>query len=254
MWVGVLSNKNDYGINGIATFISAANEEGVCIEYSEAFESTSPYHEILRIVNIITISTSKVIMAFMSHREIKILVDELYRQNITGLQWIGSDAWITDDSLADISGHTLLIGSIGFTVRNAQIPGLGPFLQDVNPSHSPNSIFLKDFWEHVFDCSLSPSEIKKKCNGSENLRDIQNSFTDLTDLRFSNNIYKAVYAVAHAINNILSCEQNKSSIRNATCQKLIEIKPWQVRPDNSFRYTNIYIHAVTNIFIFILRS
>uniref|UniRef100_A0A673NEZ7 Extracellular calcium-sensing receptor-like n=1 Tax=Sinocyclocheilus rhinocerous TaxID=307959 RepID=A0A673NEZ7_9TELE len=220
MWVGALSNKNDYGINGITTFIKAANEEGVCIEYSEAFESTSLYHEIIRIVNIIRTSTSKVIMAFMSHREIKILVDELYKQNITGLQWIGSDAWITDDSLADINGHTLLIGSIGFTVRNAQIPGLDLFLQEVNPSQFPSSIFLKDFWEHVFDCSLNPSEIRKTCNGSENLRDVQNSFTDLTDLRFSNNIYKAVYAVAHAINNLLSCDQNKSLNSNSSCLKL----------------------------------
>ncbi|XP_067275513.1 extracellular calcium-sensing receptor-like [Pseudorasbora parva] len=246
MWVGALSNKNDYGINGIATFITAANEEGVCIEYSEAFESTSPYQEILRIVNIIRISTAKVIVAFMSHREIKILVDELYRQNITGLQWIGSDAWITDDSLAGIHGHTLLIGSIGFAVRNAQIPGLGPFLQDVNPSQFPNSIFLKDFWEYVFDCTLSSSKIRKRCNGSENLRDVQNSFTDLTDLRFSNNVYKAVYAVAHAVNSLLSCEQNKNSILNATCLKLMEIKPWQVL--NSLQTINFTTTGGENVF------
>uniref|UniRef100_A0A671PRC4 Extracellular calcium-sensing receptor-like n=1 Tax=Sinocyclocheilus anshuiensis TaxID=1608454 RepID=A0A671PRC4_9TELE len=246
MWVGALSNKNDYGINGITTFIKAANEEGVCIEYSEAFESTSLYHEIIRIVNIIRTSTSKVIMAFMSHREIKILVDELYKQNITGLQWIGSDAWITDDSLADINGHTLLIGSIGFTVRNAQIPGLDLFLQEVNPSQFPSSIFLKDFWEHVFDCSLNPSEIRKTCNGSENLRDVQNSFTDLTNLRFSNNIYKAVYAVAHAINNLLSCDQNKSLNSNSSCLKLVEIKPWQVL--NSLQSINFTTAGRENVF------
>ncbi|XP_016104779.1 extracellular calcium-sensing receptor [Sinocyclocheilus grahami] len=246
MWVGALSNKNDYGINGITTFIKAANEEGVCIEYSEAFESTSLYHEIIRIVNIIRTATSKVIMAFMSHREIKILVDELYKQNITGLQWIGSDAWITDDSLADINGHTLLIGSIGFTVRNAQIPGLDLFLQKVNPSQFPSSIFLKDFWEHVFDCSLNPSEIRKTCNGSENLRDVQNSFTDLTDLRFSNNIYKAIYAVAHAINNLLSCDQNKSLNSNSSCLKLVEIKPWQVL--NSLQSINFTTAGRENVF------
>ncbi|XP_065134792.2 extracellular calcium-sensing receptor [Paramisgurnus dabryanus] len=229
MWVGALSNKNDYGINGITTFITAAHEEGVCIEYSEAFESTSPYSEILRIVNIIRGSTSKVIMAFMSHREIKMLVGELYKQNITGLQWIGSDAWITDDSLTDSPGHTLLIGSIGFTVRNAQITGLGPFLQEVNPSQFPDSMFLKEFWENVFNCSLSQSEARKSCNGSEHLRDVPNSFTDMTDLRFTNNIYQAVYAVAHAIHNfMLSCEKNKSSIPTDICPKLNQITPWQV--------------------------
>ncbi|XP_051512058.1 extracellular calcium-sensing receptor-like [Myxocyprinus asiaticus] len=243
-WVGALSNKNDYGVNGITTFIKAAHEEGVCIEYSEAFESTSPYHEILRIVNVIRSSTSKVIMAFMSHIEIKILVEELCRQKITGLQWIGSDAWITDDSLAYIQGHNLLIGSIGFTVRNAQIPGLGPFLQEVNPSQFPNSVFLKDFWEHVFDCSLTKNEIRR-CNGSEHLGNVQNPFTDLTDLRFSDNIYKAVYAVAHAMHNLLLCKQNISSTANAKCE-LNQLKPWQVL--NSLQSVNFTTHGGDNVF------
>ncbi|XDV29282.1 hypothetical protein PO909_032419 [Leuciscus waleckii] len=200
-WVGALSNDNDYGKTGIATFIKAAEEEGVCIEYSG-------------IVDIIRTSTSKVIMAFMSHREIKILVDELYRQNITGLQWIGSDAWITDDSLADSQGHNLLIGSIGFTVRNAQIPGLGPFLQD-------------EFWENVFQCSLSPNTILRACNGSENLKYVKHSFTDMSDLRFINNVYTAVYAIAHALHNLLSCKQQQLPFDNATCAQPTTIQPWQ---------------------------
>uniref|UniRef100_A0A3B4E195 G-protein coupled receptors family 3 profile domain-containing protein n=1 Tax=Pygocentrus nattereri TaxID=42514 RepID=A0A3B4E195_PYGNA len=197
-WVGAISNANDYGLNGIAMFITAAHEEGVCIEYSAAFESTSPYHDILRIVDIIKHSTSKVIMAFMSHREIKVLVEELYKQNITGLQWIGSDAWITDSSLTESLGHAALIGSVGFTVPRVQIPGLHPFLQEVNPSQFPNSMFLKDFWETTFNCSLSYKAGQRTCNGSEHLKDIKTPFTDVSDLRFTNNVYKAVYAVAHA--------------------------------------------------------
>lgn len=168
-------------------------------------------------------------MAFMSHREIKILVDELCRQNITGLQWIGSDAWITDDSLADINGHTLLIGSIGFTVRNAQIPGLGPFLQDVNPSQFPKSMFLKEFWENVFQCSLSPKTTQRSCNGSEHLKYVKHPFTDVSDLRYANNVYKAVYAIAHALDNLLSCKQQKGPFANPTCAHPTTVQPWQVK-------------------------
>nr|XP_055030601.1 extracellular calcium-sensing receptor-like [Misgurnus anguillicaudatus] len=227
-WVGALSNDNDYGQNGIATFIKTAQEEGVCVEYTASFESTGSITSLTKIVDIIRRSTSKVIMAFMSHREIKMLVGELYRQNITGLQWIGSDAWITDDSLTDSPGHTLLIGSIGFTVRNAQIPGLGPFLQEVNPSQFPDSMFLKEFWENVFQCSLSPYSVREKCNGSENLKYIKHPFTDVSDLRFTNNVYQAVYAVAHALDNLLSCKQQKVTFDNGTCAHTMTIQPWQV--------------------------
>lgn len=209
-------------------FIIAAHEEGVCIEYSVAFEITSPRHKILQIVDIIKQSTSKVIIAFMSHREIKILVAELHKQNVTGLQWIGSDAWITDNSLTESLGHMSLIGSIGFTVPRVTIPELGPFLENVNPSQFPNSMFLKDFWESVFNCSLSSSSLRS-CNGSENLKDVKNSFTDVSDLRFTNNVYKAVYAVGQALHNLISCKQSKRTFSNSKCTDHYQILPGEVR-------------------------
>ncbi|XP_048121105.1 extracellular calcium-sensing receptor-like [Alosa alosa] len=230
-WVGAISNANDYGINGMAGFMRAAKEEGVCIEYNEAFEITGPKHELLRIVDVIQNSTSKVIVTFMSHREIKVLVAELHRQNISGLQWVGSEAWLTDDSLTDSEGHTVLIGSIGFTVSKAQIPGLGPFLQSLHPSKYPNSLFLRDFWESVFDCSLNPpmeNDARKQCNGSEHLKNVKNQFTDVSELRFINNVYKAVYAVAHALHNIHTCQPGKGPFINGTCAIPTQIQLWQV--------------------------
>ncbi|XP_035632652.1 extracellular calcium-sensing receptor-like [Oncorhynchus keta] len=229
-WVGAISSDNDYGNRGLATFMLAAQEEGVCIEYSEAFEQTGPRHEILRIVEIIKQSSSKVIMAFMTHREIKVLVSELYRHNITGLQWIGSDAWITDPSLTAIEGHSTLLGAIGFTVTRAHIPGLGEHLKDVHPSHFPDSMFLRDFWEIVFDCSLNmTTEPKRKpCNGSESLREVQNRFTDVSEFTFTNNVYKSVYAVAHALHNLLTCEESRGPFSNGSCAQPTRIQPWQV--------------------------
>nr|XP_046149660.1 extracellular calcium-sensing receptor-like isoform X2 [Oncorhynchus gorbuscha] len=229
-WVGAISSDNDYGNRGLATFMISAQEEGVCIEYSEAFEQTGPRHELLRIVEIIKQSSSKVIMAFMTHREIKVLVSELYRHNITGLQWIGSDAWITDPSLTAIEGHSALVGAIGFTVTRAHIPGLGKHLRDVHPSHFPNSMFLRDFWEIVFDCSLNVTTAPKRkpCNGSESLRGVQNTFTDVSKLTFTNNVYKSVYAVAHALHNLLTCEESQGPFSNGSCAQPTRIQPWQV--------------------------
>uniref|UniRef100_A0A3B4CJH4 G-protein coupled receptors family 3 profile domain-containing protein n=1 Tax=Pygocentrus nattereri TaxID=42514 RepID=A0A3B4CJH4_PYGNA len=227
-WVGAISNKYDYGVNGIATFIIAAQEEGVCIEYWETFTSTDSASSLAKVVHVIKQSTAKVVMAFMSHVEIKVLLDLLYQQNITGLQWIGSDAWITDNTLTESLGYTALIGSLGFTVPRAQIPGLDLFLQEVNPSQFPNSIFLKEFWESVFNCSLTPRADLRTCNGSEQFKNVKTFFTDVSDLRFTNNVYKAVYAVAHALHKLLSCEENKGPFPNATCAKPSNIQQWQV--------------------------
>ncbi|XP_035240511.1 extracellular calcium-sensing receptor-like isoform X1 [Anguilla anguilla] len=230
-WVGAISSDNDYGNDGMATFVQAAQEVGVCVEYSVAFLISGPRHALLRVVEVIKHSTSKVIMAFMTHREVKVLVEELQKQNITGLQWIGSDAWITDNSLTDSEGYTALIGALGFVVSRAQIPGLGQFLQEVNPSQFPHSTFLREFWENVFNCTLTPHSLtdrRRLCSGSENLREVETQFTDVSELRFANNVYKAVYAVAHALHNLLTCEHSQGPFTNNSCANGNSIKPWQV--------------------------
>lgn len=224
---------NAYGLDGIAAFVKAVEEYGVCIEYSEAFSSSDPPHAIQRITDTIKQSTSKVIIAFMSHREIKILASELYKQKVTGLQWIGSDAWITDSSLTDSEGHTILLGSLGFTVAKADIPGLEEYLRQLHPSQFPNSQFLKDFWEEVFDCSLNTSvnTQRQPCSGFESLQTVESQFTDVSDLRFTKNVYKSVFAVAHALDLMIKCD-NRRHVSNSSCFDPKQIQPWQVR--NSF--------------------
>uniref|UniRef100_A0A4W6C6Z4 G-protein coupled receptors family 3 profile domain-containing protein n=1 Tax=Lates calcarifer TaxID=8187 RepID=A0A4W6C6Z4_LATCA len=196
-WIGAIAVNNQYGLDGIAAFIQAAQEYGVCIEYSEAFSLSDPPGSLQRIIEVIKHATSKVIMAFMSHREIKLLATELYKQNITGLQWVGSDAWITDHSLTDSEGHSILEGSLGFAVSQAKIPGLSEI--------SGNT---------VFDCSLNDSTNaqRKPCSGFESLQNVESQFTDVSDLRFTNNVYKSVYAVAHALDNLIKCEGWQMSV------------------------------------------
>ncbi|XP_074535656.1 extracellular calcium-sensing receptor-like [Halichoeres trimaculatus] len=229
-WIGAIAVDNEYGFNGVSAFIQAAQELGVCIEYSEAFSSSSPPERLHKIVDIIKSATSKVILAFMSHREIKLLAKELYIQNITGLQWVGSDAWVTDHSLTASEGHSILLGSLGFTVSKAQIPGLEEHLRQLHPSQFPDSQFVKTFWEDVFDCALNESENtgKKLCTGLESLQNVDSQFTDVSELRFTNNVYKSVYAVAHALDNLIKCEEGKGPFLNGTCADRKNIQPWQI--------------------------
>ncbi|KAG7478957.1 extracellular calcium-sensing receptor-like [Solea senegalensis] len=229
-WIGAVAVDNEYGHSGIAAFIQAAQEYGICIEYSESFSSSDPPYRLQRIINIIKQADSRVIVAFMSHREVKLLATALYKENITGLQWVGSDAWITDNSLTDIEGHSVLLGSLGFTVSRAEIPGLERHLRQLHPSHFPDSQFVRDFWEDTFDCSLNETADtqRKPCSGSESLENVESQFTDVSELRFTNNVYKSVYAVAHALDNLMKCEHGKGPFASGTCADIKHIQPWQV--------------------------
>lgn len=234
-WIGAIAVDNQYGLSGITAFIQAAQEHGVCTEYSESFSSSGPPDMLQRIIEVVKRATSKVIVAFMSHREIKLLAQELYRRNITGLQWVGSEAWITDHSLSDTEGHSILVGSLGFAVSKAKIPGLEEHLRQLHPAQFPMSQFMVDFWEDRFDCSfnITGNRQKRLCSGSESLQNDTSQFTDVTELRFTNNVYKSVYAMAHALNNLIKCEEGKGPFSNGSCADPNHIQPWQVRSDNS---------------------
>ncbi|KAM9481491.1 extracellular calcium-sensing receptor-like [Clarias gariepinus] len=94
-WVGALCSDNDYGNNGINEFIIAAKEKGICVEYTKAIFRTDPREKILKVVEIIKASTSKVIVAFISYSDLGVLLKEMALQNLTGFQWIGSESWIS---------------------------------------------------------------------------------------------------------------------------------------------------------------
>lgn len=225
-WVGALRSDNDYGNNGMNTFIKAATEFGVCVEFSEAFFRTDPREEILRIVDIVKKSSSKVIVAFVSYSDMEVLLGEIAQQNITGLQWIGSESWISDMNIASGKWQHILRGSMGFAIPKAEIRGLKEFLTKLNLSSGID--LYKELWETVFDCKLPSQQTvgsRSMCTGNESLDNVQNQYTDVTELQIANNVYKAVYAVAHAINSIISC--SKLDTNQSKCLEKVN-NTWQV--------------------------
>uniref|UniRef100_A0A8C7JI15 Olfactory receptor C family, h1 n=1 Tax=Oncorhynchus kisutch TaxID=8019 RepID=A0A8C7JI15_ONCKI len=232
-WVGAVRSDNAYGNNGMATFMEAASLEGVCIEYSEAILWNNPREQIARVVEVISRASSKVVVAFLSQWEMDVLLEEALAQNLTGLQWVGSESWITIDRLATRRSSAVLSGTLGFTISKSKIPGLREFLLRVGPAQDPNNTLLKEFWENTFSCRFSPQQEKEngprqsQCSGSERLEEISNPFTDTSSLRFSNNVYKAVYAVAHSIHDLLTCRHGEGQGGNRNCAHRDNIEPGQ---------------------------
>ncbi|XP_014907993.1 extracellular calcium-sensing receptor-like [Poecilia latipinna] len=149
-----------------------------------------------------------------------VLLEEVLTQNVTGLQWVGSESWITANYLAEKRYAGILTGSLGFAIRKAKITGLREFLLKVNPSQEPQSDLLREFWETTFRCSFrSGTPGTKLCSGFERLQDADNAFTDVSELRISNNVYKAVYAVAHALHGLLKCGPSGDSVSHSCILK-----------------------------------
>ncbi|XP_064159215.1 extracellular calcium-sensing receptor-like [Anguilla rostrata] len=223
-WIGAVRSDSDYGNNGMATFIKAAEQEGICIEYSEKFHRTE-LKKLLKVVDVIKRGTAKVIVAFLSEGEMIKLLEQLTLQNITGLQMVGSESWMTSSSLVTPTTFRILGGSIGFAVTKAKINGFKEFLLKLHPSQYQNNTVVIDFWENVFQCSLTNENNvphMNPCTGSESLIELENEYTDVSELRISSNVYKAVYAVAHSLHGLLACTPHQG------CTSSVKTEPWQV--------------------------
>uniref|UniRef100_A0A8C4RSU6 Olfactory receptor C family, j1 n=1 Tax=Erpetoichthys calabaricus TaxID=27687 RepID=A0A8C4RSU6_ERPCA len=209
-WVGAVSSDNDYGKAGITTFIEALQNEEICIEYSEVIYRNSPRDKILKVVETMKKASSKVVVAFAIFLDLEYLINELLHQNITYLQWVGSDGWIYNEYLATEENYKVLEGTIGINIMNPVVPGLQNFLMKFIPNNIPNNTGLESFWESTMNCTSAGEDNTVKgneCLGSETA-------------------YKAVYAIAYAVRHLFKCQSNQHE--NYSCGNAMNIEPWQV--------------------------
>ncbi|XP_017280148.1 extracellular calcium-sensing receptor-like [Kryptolebias marmoratus] len=222
-WIGAVYSDSDYGNYGMASFLNAAKREGICVEYSESFYRTDPLSKIQRVADVIRRSTAIAVFAFLSNGDMKVLLEELVREPTPPRQWIGSEAWITDPLLM---GFSFCSGAIGVGIQPSIIPGLRNFLLDLSPSEVAASSLLTEFWEDAFNCTLTESAYldKRVCDGTEDINTLKSPYTETSQLRVTNMVYKAVYAIAHAIHNAVCQETNV----NNQCDKHFRLESKQV--------------------------
>ncbi|XP_034024147.1 extracellular calcium-sensing receptor-like [Thalassophryne amazonica] len=222
-WIGAIRSDSDYGNNGMALFLHAAQKERICVEYSESFDRTNPLSRIKQVADVIRRSSAVVVVAFVSSGDIRILLEELARQPSPPHQWIGSESWITDPNMLRFD---FCVGAIGFGIQRSVIPGFRDFLLDLSDTKVAVSPVLTEFWEDAFKCHLGKGTAKDEsaCDGSQNIQTLQSPYTDTSQLRITNMVYKAVYAIAHGIHNTV-CQQTNSTTQ---CDKFTKIKYTQL--------------------------
>ncbi|XP_048460687.1 extracellular calcium-sensing receptor-like isoform X2 [Rhincodon typus] len=236
-WIGTVKSDDDYGNFGMQAFEEAIQQLGVCIAFSVSFIKTYTREKLLKTIHTIQNSSTKVIVAFVGEASMRVLLREMIRQNVSGIQWIGTESWVSTLLLPPEDSKKIASGAIGVTIRKVIIPGLREFLMKVHPSQYPGNLLVKKFWESCFGCTVrdenktDPRKIEpelKECTGRENLQNIQNEFTDVLQYRVTYTVYKATYAIAHALHNMASCKTGEGPFPNGSCVSVSDFQPWQV--------------------------
>nr|XP_046244981.1 extracellular calcium-sensing receptor-like [Scatophagus argus] len=228
-WVGLLVSDDDYGLHAARSFQSdLAQSGGGCLAYFEVLPWGNNPKEYERIVDVMTKSTARVVVVFALKMHMIQLMEEVVKQNVTGLQWIASEAWTLVDGLHTPTFMPYLGGTLGIAVRHGKIPGLGDFLLRIKPDKHHNSDYEKSLCKFLPPPAGWVESGGTLCTGQEDLKNVQTEFLDTSELRPEYNVYKAVYALAYALDDMLHCVPGRGPFNGHSCATLQRLEPWQL--------------------------
>ncbi|XP_035478422.2 extracellular calcium-sensing receptor-like [Scophthalmus maximus] len=238
-WAGLLISDDDYGLHVARSFQSdMAQSDGGCLAYTEILPWGDNPDELRRIVEVMKKSTARVVIVFAHQIHMIQLMEEVVRQNVTGLQWMASEAWTAAAVLQTPDLMPYLGGTLGIAIRRGEISGLRDFLLQTRPDLEDNNnkgkSMVNQFWEYTFQCRFAPAPAGwveaggALCTGQEKLENVETEFLDVSNLRPEYNIYKAVYALAYALDDLLHCDPGRGPFSGDTCATLQRLEPWQL--------------------------
>ncbi|KAI4875128.1 hypothetical protein NFI96_025532, partial [Prochilodus magdalenae] len=229
-WVATIGTDEDYSRYGIQAFTEQLEEWGGCVAFHRTLPKVPTEAQISAIADALEASTARVVVVFATEGQLLELLFEVARRNLTGWQWVASEAWVTAQILTAPEFQHVLAGTLGFSFKGANISGLSEFLLRVLPSPGPGSVFTNQFWEEQFGCRLPYESTefvgRPICTGLEDLSLIESSYTSASPVRVSYNVYKAVYAIAHALHSLLQCTPEGSEPKG--CNTGSEFTPGQL--------------------------
>ncbi|KAF1394171.1 hypothetical protein PFLUV_G00023750 [Perca fluviatilis] len=238
-WTGLLVSDDDYGLHAAQSFQSdLVQTGGGCLAYVEVLPWGNDQAELRRIVDVMRKSTARVVIVFAHESHMINLMEEVVRQNVTGLQWMASEAWTAAAVLQTPQLMPYLGGTLGIAIRRGEIAGFRDFLLQIRPDLQHNNSYgnsiVNQFWEDTFQCRFAPPPTGwveaggALCTGNEDLENVETDLLDISNLRSEYNVYKAVYALAFALDDMLQCEPGRGPFSGHSCGNLQRLEPWQL--------------------------
>ncbi|CAL8368670.1 unnamed protein product [Lota lota] len=216
-WIALLGSDNAYGLQGMQSLSQLSAYHDICIAYQAVLpKRTATNTQTLRnMVDAILKTNVNTIVLFSSKSRLVGFFPLVVERNVTGKVWLGTEDWIASALIAEIPGINTIGTVLGMSVKYNTIPGFGGFERKMKElSKRVNAI----------EFSKLPLSPLGKCLQASDMYALAASEhpMDSYDFASSFNVYRAVYAVAHALHRTLGCDLGGCRVRS--------IYPWQLLP------------------------
>ena len=205
-YVAAVGLDDSYGHNGISALEKESfNRKTFCIAFSEYIPRLGYWNKTKQTVfKIKRRSEVSVIIVWLSGAYGRAFFAEATTQNLEGKTWILSDALTARGNYLD-SHPTILNGSLGIKPHDYSVLEFEEHLKTITPAKSieRGAHWWEEFWRLHFNCSATNSKQSgvALCEANMTVYHAPHKIGG----PFVSYIIDAVYAIAHALDNIYRC-------------------------------------------------
>ncbi|OCT81519.1 hypothetical protein XELAEV_18028342mg [Xenopus laevis] len=235
-WVGLIISDSESGERALDRIRKGIESYGGCVAFS-IFLMEKVYFYLL--LNLKTLSDTinkegvDVIVLVLTPMHINVIIRLFSLRQVKRKIWLTSSFFPTVIHFIDGNVKTLLNGTLSLSDQGGEIPGFETFFYRMTPINYPNDDVITTIWETLHGCSFTDflktntSVPVQKCSGNESLNNEVLSTFGKFDFRIGYQVYTAVYALAHALHNLLSVQTPTHHLEPAGSLN-DKFKPWKV--------------------------
>ncbi|XP_043911509.1 vomeronasal type-2 receptor 26-like [Protopterus annectens] len=239
-WVGILTSDNSIGETSTQNLKREILKSNACIAFIEKINVQYSKQKIHMIAEMVINSSINIVIINCDEVYVKVILDAFYAINVTGKTMILSSHSTITPGFFTKETWPLLNGTLGLTPSSTDMLGFRDFLYSLKPSASTKDIFIRILWKEYFKCSwvmknssqqADVEEVDQEltyCTGQERIEELDVDLFELNSLSFTYHSYLAVYAFAHALNDLISCKAGSGPFINRSCTSIQDMQHWQV--------------------------
>nr|XP_033771528.1 vomeronasal type-2 receptor 26-like [Geotrypetes seraphini] len=222
-WVGILACYEDKSLRAVQILKEGIEQNEGCLEFIEVFnrDNVTPT-DISKLYQRINASSSNVIILYCSRDYVFNLFVNVNNFILTKKVWITT--YEQDFILSYELDKGVRNNTLAFTVAKKNIPSFSKFVREVNYILFPLDYFSLLWWNNLCD-SHCQKNIRRSCVINE--ATFFGTHCNTKYLGSSYSVYNAVYALAHALHNMVRSGFQNNSIRSRE-RKFLDYLPWKL--------------------------
>ncbi|OBS63654.1 hypothetical protein A6R68_07807, partial [Neotoma lepida] len=215
-WIGLAISNDEQGTQFLSHLRTEMEENTVCLAFVNMIPDNMHLYMSRAEVyyNQIMTSSANVVIIYGDTGSTLAVSFRMWKS--LGIQkiWVTTSQWDDTTSNRDFKLDSSL-GTIAFAHHHAEISGFKSFVQTLTHLRYSHKHLARIEWMK-FNCEVSESKWKtlKNCSSNASLKWLMVQTSDMAFSDGSYDIYNAVYAVAHALHDILLQQVDNQSVNN----------------------------------------